>query len=112
MAEPKRSFLGRWASRGSADVYIRTACRVVEKLQQLVIQKAQLYLEGGPDYFGEEHVLKDYEQHLLAACLGEEDATSAKERLTVCNFALDPSFQEDTRAIARFADGKGVHRAP
>ena len=52
---------------------------------------------------GEEHVLKDFEQHLLAAGLGEEDATAAKEHLRVCNFELDPSCQEDTRAVARAA---------
>ena len=35
-------------------------------------------LNGGPDDFGEEHVLKDFEHYLLDAGLGEEEATSSK----------------------------------
>ena len=31
--ESERGFLGRWAARGSADAYVRTALRVCENLQ-------------------------------------------------------------------------------
>ena len=40
LAEPKRGFLGRWAARGFADIYVRTACRVVENLQRLAARFA------------------------------------------------------------------------
>ena len=33
VAEPERSFLGRWAKKSSTDSYVRTAVRVVENLQ-------------------------------------------------------------------------------
>ena len=58
-------------------------------------------LNDCPDYFGEEHVLKDLEHFLLDAGLGEESAATAKEKLRVSDFELDPGCPEDPRAVAR-----------
>ena len=63
--ESQRGFLGRWAARGSADSYFRTSLPVTENLQVAAAAHARLAFEGGPDDFGEEWVLKAFEQHLL-----------------------------------------------
>ena len=73
---------------------------MVENLQKLATKYARLSLEGGADHFGEEHVLRDFEQYLLSTGLSAEDAEAAKSRLSMCDFALDPALPEDTRAIA------------
>ena len=53
--QSERDFLGRWAPKGSADAYVRTALRIVENTQVLVAHHARQAWKGGPDYFGEEH---------------------------------------------------------
>ena len=63
-SETERNFLGRWKAKGSTDAYVRTALRVVENLQLLVVQKAQESLQGGPDYFGEEHLFSRFQAWL------------------------------------------------
>ena len=100
VAEPERGFLGRWAARGSADIYVRTACRVVENLQRLATRFAREALEGGPDYFGEEHVLLDLRLHLLEAGLDASRVDETIRKLTVTDNALDPTVVDDTRAAA------------
>ena len=52
-------------------------------------------LNGWPDYFGEEHVLRDLEQFLLDAGLGEVAVATATKKLKVSDFKLDPSCPED-----------------
>ena len=100
VAEPERGFLGRWAERGSADIYVRSACRMVENLQRLATRFAREALEGGPDYFGEEHVLLAFRLHLLEAGLDASRVDETIRKLTVTNNALDPTVVEDTRAAA------------
>ena len=62
---------------------------------------ARWALIGGPDYVGEEHVLRHLEHFLLDAGLGEEAAATAKQKLKVSDFGLDPGCPEDPRAVAR-----------
>ena len=62
----QRNFLGRWATKSSADSYVRTAVRVVERLQIGAALAAATLLGGGHDAFGEEHVLEDMREHALA----------------------------------------------
>ena len=64
--EPERAFLGRWGAKGSANVYVRTAARVIENIQRVVSQYARESLDDGPDYFGEEGLFRDLAAHLRA----------------------------------------------
>ena len=50
-----RSFLGRWGAKGGADLYARTAYRIVENLQLTAAVHARDLASGGADHFGEEH---------------------------------------------------------
>ena len=61
----QRNFLGRWAAKSSADSYVRTAVRVVERLQIAAAVAAARLMGGGQDAFGEEHVLEDMREHAL-----------------------------------------------
>ena len=88
--ESDRGFLGRWAAKGSADVYVRTALRVCENLQRAVTTFAQDALAAGPDYFGEEQVLADYASFLARAGLADSEVDAATARLKSCNYKLDP----------------------
>ena len=74
--ESERSFLGRWTPKGSADAYVRTALRVVENVQILVAQHARDSLNGGPDYFGEEHLLAKCRSFLVARGWTQPDAAT------------------------------------
>lgn len=56
--EEFRKFVGRWATKGSADTYVRTALRVVESCQKLATKHARAMYSGGPDFFGEEETLE------------------------------------------------------
>lgn len=56
-------------------------------------------LEGGPDDFGEEHVL-DLRLHLLEAGLDDPKVLEVILTLTVTNNALDPAVANDTQAAA------------
>ena len=42
VAEPEWNFLGRWSVKGTAGLYVRTACRVVENLQKMSAAHAQV----------------------------------------------------------------------
>ena len=86
-----RKFLGRWSVQGSEDTYVRTAARICENLQKMAAVHARAQARGGPDYFGEEHLLSQLKVFL--ECLGVEDAeVSAQiDRLTVANNLLEPT---------------------
>ena len=90
VAEPERSFLGRWAAKGSTDSYVRTAVRVVENLQLLAARHARASALGGPNFYGEEHILRDLRRHLLEAEAGEEWTKSLLVLLSLPNFSLLP----------------------
>ena len=57
VAEPERSFLGRWAAKSSTDTYVRTAVRVVVNLQLLAARHTQASAAGDADFCVEAHVL-------------------------------------------------------
>ena len=61
----ERDFLGRWSPEGSTDAYVRTTLRVVENVQLLAAHHARLAFNGGPDFFGEEHLLKKFSNFLV-----------------------------------------------
>ena len=95
---PDRAFLGRWAVKGSTDLYVRTAVRVVENLQVLAAKKAQEAAGGGADHYGEEHLLQELHGHLLRHGCPEDTAMAAVERLTHCNYTLRPEQEPTFRA--------------
>ena len=98
VGETERGFLGRWANKSSTDTYVRTACRVVENLQRLACTHARKSFKGGPDYFGEEHVLLDLKKFLLAKGMDEGTAAVTVASLTVADASLDPTAEGDFRA--------------
>ena len=55
----ERSFLGRWGVKGSTDTYVRTAVRIVERLQCQGALAAIKSHGGGADSLGEEQTLRD-----------------------------------------------------
>ena len=73
--------MGRWAARGSADTYVRTALRVCENLQKAAITHARRSLAGGPDFYGEEQVLASFAYHLCGLGLSEEEVDEAVGKL-------------------------------
>ena len=78
----ERNFLGRWSVKASADVYVRTAVRIVENLQLLGARLAQACWEGGADTFGEEEVLASLDDHLREKGLDEDSRAEQLRRLT------------------------------
>mgnify|MGYP003333697518 CR=1 FL=1 len=101
--EPERSFLGRWAAKGSTDSYVRTAVRVVENLQLLCAKHARAAATGGPDYFGEEHIMCDFRRYLVAAQAGEDWADLLISRLTLSDFSAPLRPLEDIQAATTAA---------
>ena len=99
--ESSRGFLGRWAAKGSADTYVRTALRVCENLQKAAITHARRAFNHGPDFFGEEQVLSDYRVFLLELGLSEAEAELAEQKLTAADFDLDPTVALNTAEAAR-----------
>ena len=63
----QRNFLGSWAAKDRSDVYVKTAIKVVEKLQMQVASCGAQLLRGGLDDFGEEHSLNGLIDFLVAA---------------------------------------------
>ena len=82
VSEPERSFLGRWAAKGSTDAYVRTAVRVVENLQLLAARHARASAAGGPDFYGEEHILHELRRFLSEAGLEKERVDDQVSALT------------------------------
>lgn len=103
VAEPERSFLGRWAAKGSTDTYVRTAARVVENLQLLTARHARASARGGPDFYGEEHILQELRRHLLAAGESEEGVRHLVATLTLPNLSLRPQPLKNVRIAATVA---------
>ena len=82
----ERGFLGRWAAKGSADQYARTACRIVENLQVVAARHARASWKGGPDFFGEETTLKQLEAHLRGKGVAEDEILEQLAELTAPDF--------------------------
>ena len=91
VSESHRSFLGRWGARRATDTYVRTAVRVVENLQVLAGRHARAAFQGGPDYSGEEHILEQLRDHLLAKGVPDCVAEDQLARLRVADQGLDPT---------------------
>ena len=98
VSEPDRSFLGRWAANSSTNTYVRTAIRVVENLQMLAARHAQASAVGGPDFFGEEHILRDLSTHLLREQVPENLASWMLKVLTLPDFSKRVAALEDVKA--------------
>ena len=90
VAQSERNFLGRWSATGSADSYVRTALRVVENLQRLAAKKAREAYAGGPDFFGEEHLLLRMRDFLAKQGWEPDAAILLSEDLKLCNYDLAP----------------------
>ena len=84
----QRNFVGRWAVKGSADIYARTAVRITENLQGKAATYAQITYAGGADYFGEEHALCEMGAWLLKRGAKAEQIEDQKLRLTLADCAL------------------------
>ena len=93
MGHSERAFLGRWAAKGSADTYVRTALRVVENLQRLAAVKAREAYAGGPDHFGEEHLLLRLRAFLAKRGWESDRAMLLAEDLRRCDYTLQVSGQ-------------------
>ena len=87
--------------RGSANVYVRTACRVCENIQKVVTLYAQEALEDGPDFFGEEGVLKDLAAFLREKGVSEAAVAAQLFRLKVCDYHRDPTPHGQVRDEVR-----------
>ena len=98
--ESERGFLGRWAARGSADTYVRTALRVCENLQKAAVRYARASFSNGPDYFGEESVLADLGAFLVRGGMSPADAAEAAAKLQSSDFSRDPALTLDCRQTA------------
>ena len=91
VSETDRGSLGRWAARGSQDVYVRTAVRICENLQNLAARYGRRSLASGPDYYGEEHLLAQLRVHLVATGTSEEDARAQVAKLLSSDCSLNPT---------------------
>ena len=101
----QRSFLGRWAARSSTDTYVRTAVKVVERLQLQAATEARKSHNGGQDRFGEEHALQELMAFLLERGVSEEECADQLRRLTRADTSLYPDEDED-----KDKDGDGERR--
>ena len=107
VSEPERSFLGRWAAKSSTDTYVRTAVRVVENLQLLAARHAQASAVGGPDFYGEEHILRDLAAHLAREQVPENLASWMLKVLTLPDFSKRVVPLEDVKAAVLAAPPEG-----
>ena len=94
--ESERSFLGRWAKKGSTDSYVRTALRVVENLQVAASTEATKAFQGGADTFGEEEVLASLRSRLVSKGYLEEAVRDQLRRLTAADFNITPGVVTPT----------------
>ena len=101
VGDSERGFLGRWAVKSSSDTYIRTACRIVENLQRLAARFARRSIAGGPDFYGEEHILILFGRHLEKQGLTREEAEGVCAKLMLADPLLVPEIGLDLRAAAR-----------
>ena len=84
-----RNFIGRWAVKGSADVYARTAIRITESLQGKAALYAQVVQAGGADHFGEEHALHEMSAWLRKKGVDSDRIEDQVWRLTVADFTQE-----------------------
>ena len=90
VAKSERSFLGRWAIRGSADQYVRTALRVVERLQIMAATEAVRIWNGGADSLGEELTIRGLAKYLKEHGLDETRIKDQCDRLTISDYDVVP----------------------
>ena len=83
-----RRFVGRWSARGSEDVYVRTATRVVENCQRLAALHARASHSGGPDFLGEEETLAQLRCYLAAMGVADDQVDAQVRNLTMCDTSL------------------------
>ena len=107
VSEPERSFLGRWAAKSSTDTYVRTALRVVENLQCLAARHAQAAALGGPDFYGEEHILRDLAAHLVRNKVSEHLQNYILKVLTLPDFSKPIVPLENIQAAVLAAPPEG-----
>ena len=67
-------------------MYVRTALRVVENMQVCLVRHARKAMHGGPDYFGEEHLLASFRAHTLAQGWDEQHAEELEEKLGCASY--------------------------
>ena len=108
--------MGRWAARGSADVYVRTAARVIENLQTAAAVHAQESYNYGPDFFGEEHSLEELLTWLRCKGTSEILVTDQIEALSCADYSLEVEAHRVTvepfgREAKRFKRVTNVHTA-
>ena len=86
-----RRFLGRWAAGGAQDSYVRTALRICEILQTVAAKHARAMASGGPDYFGEEHLLAQLKAFLVTKGIGEAEAKLQTQLLHCADYEKWPT---------------------
>ena len=105
VSKDDRAFLGRWAAKGSADAYVRTALRVVENLQRLAAEKAREAYAGGPDHFGEEHLFRRMQSSLQGRGWEADRALLLADELRTCDYSLQVGGPSLAPAWARARPG-------
>ena len=98
-----RGFLGRWGAQGAQDSYVRSATRVQENVQNFCARHARLAFAGGPDFFGEEHLLETLRLHLLGRGVSDEEASAQLDRLKTADYNREtaPLAQLDATGAAK-----------
>jgi hypothetical protein len=109
VGDSERGFLGRWAAKSSTDSYVRTAIRVVENIQLLTTRYARRSRAGGPDFFGEEHVLAAFTKHVLKLGHSDAEAQQIITGMMVCDYGASPEVDtaENRRAAKVWRDEEG-----
>ena len=80
---------------------LRTALRVAENLQAAAAVHARRAFNGGPDFFGEEEILKGFEHHLRDHGLAPEEAARAAEGLRTADYKANPTVTLDPQREVR-----------
>lgn len=111
MGSDDRAFLGRRQAKVSADAYVRTALRVVENIQLLTAKKAREAFAGGPDYFGEEHLLSRFRAYLAEHNWDSDEAALLAGSLdTTYSLPVRPPRLEENWSLQapRNPNGEGI----
>ena len=107
-----RRFLGRWSVQASEDVYVRTAVVVCENLQRMAATHAKRQYAGGPDFFGEEHLLAQLKAHLEEIGTEDCEVTDQIARLSVANLTLPPVPIAAVTKLGAFSQAPGDQNQP
>ena len=105
----ERDFLGRWSPEGSTDSYVRTALRVVENIQLLAAHHARIVYMGGPDMFGEEHLLRQLSSFLQERGWSSADADEVAERLRLADYERRVPPMQQARGWSLTEPGANNH---